>query len=237
MEAPPADSKTVVETLWASVRRQCQRFIAGATVPNARALLPSIAAHAIVLVFLVVELQRTAPLIVYIGKKQVAQKLEAAIYIPPSARRSSFQINQKQSTKAVRRTQKTESDSSSNELTGEALRQQARVATKAIITNFNFRTIYGFSPFPEYHLAVQTSGQLPFISAESVPPHFEQYVTVEVTIDTRGRVADARVVSGMVDDKIQQTILAAIREFKYQPATRAGVPIPSQCDIVVHVPT
>src|SRR5262249_34531002 len=170
-------------------------------------------------------------------KKQVAQRLEAATYIPPSARRSAIQIVQKQSKKAVRKIQKTKSDFTSNELTGEALREQARQATHAIITNFKFRTIYGFSPFPEYHLAVQTAGQIPFISAESFPPHFEQYVTVEVTIDTHGRVADARVVSGMVEDKIQQTILAAIREFKYQPATRAGVPIPSQCDIVVHVPT
>jgi TonB family protein len=237
MEASAAGSKTVVETRWLRFRRQWQRFIAGETVPNARALLPSIAVHAFVLAFLIVQLQRTAPLIVYVGKKQVAQKLEAATYIPRSARRSSLQINQKQSKKAVRKIQKTETDFSSTEVTGEALREQARVATKAIITNFKFRTIYGFSPFPEYHLAVQTSGQLPFISVDSLPPHFEQYVTVEVTIDTHGRVADARVVSGMVDDKIQQTILAAIRDFKYQPATRAGVPIPSQCDIVVHVPT
>jgi periplasmic protein TonB len=237
MEAPVADSKTVVETRWARVRRQWQRFIAGETVPNARALLPSIAVHAIVLVFLIVQLQRTAPLIVYVGKNQAAQKLAAATYVPPSARRSPLQINQKQSKKAVRKIQKHETDFSPGEPTGEALREQARVATKAIITNFKFKTIYGFSPFPEYHLAVQTSGQLPFISPESLPPHYEQYVTVEVTIDTHGRVADARVVSGLVDDKIQQTILAAIRDFKYQPATRAGVPIPSQCDIVVHVPT
>src|SRR5262249_14938766 len=145
MEAPAADRKTVVETRWVRVHRQWQRFIAGETVPNARALLPSIAVHAVVLVFLIVQLQRTKPVIVYVGKKQVAQNLEAATYVPPSARRSSLQINQKQSKKAVRKLQKIETDFSPGELTGEALREQARVATKAIITNFKFRTIYGFS--------------------------------------------------------------------------------------------
>jgi TonB family protein len=60
---------------------------------------------------------------------------------------------------------------------------------------------------------------------------------VEITIDTEGQVAEARVISGLVDASIQQKLLSAIREFKYTPATRDGVPIPSQRDIVVHVPS
>jgi TonB family protein len=60
---------------------------------------------------------------------------------------------------------------------------------------------------------------------------------VEVTIDVDGRVAEARVTTGMVAPTIEQTLLAAIREFKYTPAKRDGTPIPSQLDIVVHIPT
>ena len=119
----------------------------------------------------------------------------------------------------------------------EALRQQARVATKALVQNLKFRTIYGFSPLEKYELAAQISGVIPTISAAELPPKFEQYVVVEVTINTEGGVADARIVAGEVDSKIERTLLAAIRDFKYRPATREGVPIPSQCDIVIHIPT
>ncbi len=99
-----------------------------------------------------------------------------------------------------------------------------------------FRWIYGFNRGPEYQLAVQTQGEVPAISAEEVPPHFQQYVIIEVTIDVEGKVAEARIVAGLVGTAIQQKLLSAIREFKYNPARRDGVPIPSQRDIVVHIP-
>lgn len=75
------------------------------------------------------------------------------------------------------------------------------------------------------------------ISPNEVPPRFEQIVTVEVTIDASGEVADARVVAGLVVPTIEQKLLSAIRQFKYKPATRDGSPIPSQMDIVVHIPS
>ena len=105
-----------------------------------------------------------------------------------------------------------------------------------MVTSIKQRQIYGFSPI-EYRLAVQTAGEIPTISAADVPPHFEQYVVVEVTIDVDGRVADARVVAGQVDSTIQQTLLSAIRGFKYNPAKRDGTPIASQLDLVIHIPT
>jgi TonB family protein len=103
--------------------------------------------------------------------------------------------------------------------------------------SIKFRLTYGFSPNTGDKLAVQTAGNLPTIPAAALPPRFEQYVIVEVTIDVEGRVADARIVAGMVDDDIQQTLLSAIREFKYNPATHNGSPVPSQRDIVIHVPS
>jgi hypothetical protein len=50
-------------------------------------------------------------------------------------------------------------------------------------------------------------------------------------------VAEERIVAGMVDPTIEQKLLSAIREFKYSPAKRDGVPIPSQLDIVIHIPS
>jgi TonB family protein len=118
----------------------------------------------------------------------------------------------------------------------ETLREHAKQATVGLITGIKQRQIYGFDP-NNFQLPIRTAGEVPSISAADVPPRFQQYVVVEVTIDVDGRVADARIVSGMVNPRIQQTLLSAIREFKYNPAKRDGTPIPSQVDIVVHIPT
>jgi TonB family protein len=104
------------------------------------------------------------------------------------------------------------------------------------MTSLKLRQIYGFDP-DNFQLPIRTAGEVPPIPAADVPPRFEQYVVVEVTIDVDGHVADARIVTGLVNPTIQQTLLSAIREFKYIPAKRGGTPIPSQVDIVVHIPT
>jgi TonB family protein len=119
----------------------------------------------------------------------------------------------------------------------QALRQQAKQETAEITQDLKFRQIYGFSLKHRYQLPGHAAGELPYISKDELPPHYEQYVIVEVTIDVDGHVADARVVTGMVPPAIEQKLLSAIHEFKYSPATRDGVPIPSQLDIVVHVPS
>ena len=104
------------------------------------------------------------------------------------------------------------------------------------MADIKFRQMYGFSP-GNYQLAVHTSGDIPAIPATDLPPRFEQYLIVEVTIDTDGRVADARLVTGEATPKIEQTLISAIREFKYIPAKHDGSPIPSQVDIVIHIPS
>ena len=47
---------------------------------------------------------------------------------------------------------------------------------------------------------------------------------MEVTIDIDGRVADARFVNGMATPKIEETLLSAVREFKYIPANEMAPP-------------
>jgi TonB family protein len=118
----------------------------------------------------------------------------------------------------------------------EVLREHARTATAGMVASIKVRQFYGFST-DQYDLAVRTSGELPVIPASDLPPRFEQYITVEVTIDLDGRVADARIIGGETPLAVQQRVLAAVREFKYTPARRNGTPIPTQVDVVVHIPS
>lgn len=116
------------------------------------------------------------------------------------------------------------------------LRQQASQGAKALTRALWFRQIYGFYPGHDYQLAFRTSGEA-HISADELPPQFEQFVIVEITIDKDGHVADARRISGLVPTAIERKLLAEVREFKYHPATRDGLPVPTQLDVVIHVPS
>jgi hypothetical protein len=118
----------------------------------------------------------------------------------------------------------------------ETLQQHARQATAAIVTDLKQRQIYGFSP-GSYEIPAWVSGDLPAISVAEVPPHFEQLLIVEITIDVDGRVAQAKIVAGSVAPTIQHKLLSAILGFKYSPAKRGGTPIPSQLNLVIHIPT
>jgi TonB family protein len=118
----------------------------------------------------------------------------------------------------------------------ETLQRHARDATAAIVTDLKQRQIYGFSP-GSFEIPAWVSGDLPTISATEVPPHFEQLVIVEITIDVDGSVAQAKIVSGSVAPTIQHKLLSAILGFKYNPAKRGGTPIPSQLDLVIHIPS
>lgn len=221
------------------LRYQWLRWIKGKTVPDGRILAGSILAHCLVLVVGIVLLvsRRTAPVIIFPTQPETARKISRAVYLPPNTKGARIQMTQRVVKQPRRKVQESQQEFLSVGTADEGLREQARVGTRGIIDSFKFRTIYGFARFPDYRLAVQLSGEIPPISADRVPPHYEQYVTVEVTIDSEGRVVEARVVSGAVDASIQRTLLSAIHEFRYRPATREGVPIPSQCDIVIHIPT
>lgn len=117
---------------------------------------------------------------------------------------------------------------------GQTMEEQAKRWTSTLTKSLDFHGIYLNHV---YQLAVQQSGDLPFISPDELPPHYQQYVIIEITIDTKGQAAAVRVVAGEVDTKIQEKLLAAVRKFRYVPAMRDGLAIPSQRDIVIHVPS
>jgi len=115
------------------------------------------------------------------------------------------------------------------------LGERARRMTTDMVANARFSMIYGFTTGPYYRFAVQKEGQIPRVARHEVP--YEQYVIIEVTVDEAGKVAEARMTAGTIPQEVEQKLVSAIREFRYEPATRDGSPIPSLLDIVIHVPS
>jgi len=203
---------------------------------RARPFLWSALAHvaAAALLALFVWVQRTRPVVLPQAKSETAQMIPARVVAPKAAGGLSVASAQKKPKRSSGRLRPSNQESP---LGVAAVRERARRETIGIVQNFKFRTTYGFSPDPKYELPVQTSGEYPRVAADELPPRFEQYLIVEITIDSDGRVIDARITAGQVDSKIASKVLAAVRQFKYRPATRSGIPIPSQTDLVIHVPT
>lgn len=207
-------------------------------IPRASALLLSLAGHCVALALMLWLWHAGRPHI-------LPEKLQLVQTIQPRGH-VSFNSNQTASkntnspihmNRSRRHTRTPVMESRTEGVYSGTLREQAVKATADITKDLRFRLVYGFSPNHKYDLAVQTAGEVPRISADEVPLHFQQYVIVEVTIDADGRVAEDRIVAGLVDPAIQEKLLSAIREFKYNPAKRDGVPIPSQRDIVIHIPS
>ncbi len=61
-------------------------------------------------------------------------------------------------------------------------------------------------------------------------------VIVEITIDAEGKVVAEKLLRG-VDAGVDERVIAAVRDWRYRPATRNGVPIPSKRDVYFHFPS
>jgi hypothetical protein len=112
--------------------------------------------------------------------------------------------------------------------------ERARKASAAMVRDLQRR--YGFS-LGGYELPAWVSGDLPSLPAAEFPSQIEQFVIVEITIDADGSVVQAKLVTGSVTPSVEHRLFSAILGFKYKPASRDGTPIPSQLDLVVHVPS
>jgi TonB family protein len=213
---------------------QQQIFVSRDPVPRVSFFSLSVLAHLLILVVLVVR-HTTAPHIVP-AKYETVQTISGAAQVayapPPKGTPRPSPFHQPRTKKKARVQNSAEGDAAGVEI----IRAHAKQATAGMMVGIKQRLTYGFSTI-NYQLAVQTSGVMPTISADDLPPRFEQYLIVEVTINIDGRVADARLTSGMATPKIQETLLSAIREFKYIPAKRDGTPIPCQIDLVIHIPS
>lgn len=61
-------------------------------------------------------------------------------------------------------------------------------------------------------------------------------VIIEVTIDAQGSVVEEKLLQGL-GHAIDEKVLAAVREWRFRPATRNGVAIPSKHDVHFHFPS
>jgi TonB family protein len=73
----------------------------------------------------------------------------------------------------------------------------------------------------------------PMVNPSSLQGVAEGNCIVEITIDETGAVVAQNVVQTM-GSVIDQAVLAAVSHWRFQPATRDGVPIPSKQDVVYH---
>ncbi|HWX53603.1 MAG TPA: TonB family protein [Verrucomicrobiae bacterium] len=73
------------------------------------------------------------------------------------------------------------------------------------------------------------------VSRTELPPGVEGDVIVEITIDSEGLVVEEKLVK-TIGYGIDQRVLAALHEWRFRPATRNGVAIPSKHDVHYHFP-
>jgi TonB family protein len=74
------------------------------------------------------------------------------------------------------------------------------------------------------------------IPRSELPSGIQGDVVVEITIDAQGTVVEERLLQGLghqVDDRV----IAVLRDWRFHPATRNGVAIPSKHDVHFHFPS
>jgi TonB family protein len=73
----------------------------------------------------------------------------------------------------------------------------------------------------------------PLVDRSELAPDTDGNVVVEITIDEAGNIV-GKVVIASLGAEVDAKVLAALDNWKFRPATRDGVPIPSKQDVVYH---
>lgn len=71
----------------------------------------------------------------------------------------------------------------------------------------------------------------PPVKDRALLPQTEQRVIVDVNLDERGQVQEARLVSGL-GNPLDQIVLYTVRSWQFHPATLNGTPVPSSTELV-----
>jgi TonB family protein len=88
----------------------------------------------------------------------------------------------------------------------------------------------------EVHVAFPVVFPDPPVARAELPRDLKGDVIVEVTIDAQGNVVETRLVQA-IGHGIDEKIVAALRQWRYQPATLDGVPVASKHDVHFHFPS
>jgi TonB family C-terminal domain len=76
----------------------------------------------------------------------------------------------------------------------------------------------------------------PRVPRSELPEGFVGDIVIEVTIDATGNIIEKRVLQSVGRD-IDQKVLAVLAGWRFRPATRDGLPIPSRQDVHFHFPS
>jgi TonB family protein len=74
------------------------------------------------------------------------------------------------------------------------------------------------------------------IPRSELPGGIQGDVIVEITIDAQGVVVEEKLLQGL-GHGVDERCIAVLRDWRFRPATRNGVPIPSKHDVHFHFPT
>jgi protein TonB len=97
-------------------------------------------------------------------------------------------------------------------------------------------TYDGLSSGDEVRPALPVAFQDLRISRSELPSGLQGDVIVEITIDAQGSVVAERLLQGL-GHGVDERVIAVLRDWRYHPATRNGVPIPSKYDVHFHFPS
>jgi len=76
----------------------------------------------------------------------------------------------------------------------------------------------------------------PRVSRWELPAGLQGDVIVEITINDQGLVVEEKLLQGM-GHGIDEKVIAALRDWRFRPATRNGIAIPSKHDVHFHFPS
>ena len=88
----------------------------------------------------------------------------------------------------------------------------------------------------EVHVAYPVVFPDPPVARSELPRDLKGDVIIEVTIDAQGNVVETRVLQA-IGHGIDEKIVAALRQWRYQPATLDGLPVASKHDVYFHFPS
>jgi TonB family protein len=88
----------------------------------------------------------------------------------------------------------------------------------------------------EVHVAYPIVFPDPAVVRTELPAGLQGDVVVEVTIDSRGEVVETRILQA-IGHGIDEKIVSALRQWRFQPATLDGTPVASKHDVHFHFPS
>jgi TonB family protein len=88
----------------------------------------------------------------------------------------------------------------------------------------------------EVHVAYPVVFPDPRVARAELPRDLQGDVIVEVTIDAQGNVVETKLLQA-IGHGIDEKIVAALRQWRYKPATLDGVPVASKHDVHFHFPS